>query len=381
MPDRLEPPPPRGIPTAIDGGDWCIPVKFGVDARSESEAKSFAIDHNNLVLSESFDAETVAGIWNESYLDLLQSIAESNELPVTVSSADLELLLSLGFEGDVGDQEDEQETADLIDKAADPGYLGRVKSGEAWRLGRHFLLCGDSTIEENTRKLMSIAQIKSIDGCWTDPPYGVSYVGKTKESLKIQNDSLNAEQLHEFLVKAFKSVSAASGGNSIPVYVAHPAGELHNTFYQAIIESQLVFKQTLVWVKNSFAMGRSDYHYQHEPIYYCCTPGADRPSRMGNGPWYGDHSQSSVFSFSKPNANRLHPTMKPVDLIEAMLKNSIPQSGWVFDPFGGSGSTLIAAEQLGMRALTIELDPRFASVIIDRWELLTGKEAERVRSN
>jgi DNA modification methylase len=318
-------------------------------------------------------------------VNLLKYIADDDVMPVSVEAVDLaDLMMAIDDEGEgrsglpsekYGEEAVEE---DNFEPSEDPEYIPRVKAGEIWKLGRHYIACGDCTVEANIRSLMAAAEVEKVDCIWTDPPYGVSYEGKTKDKLKIQNDSLSSENLEPFLIAAFGSCVVASGGSSIPCYVAHPAGELHNTFYQSIVKSGFKFKQTLVWVKNAFAMGRSDYHYRHEPIYYACTPGGIPPSRMGNGEWFGDHCQDSVFFFDKPNANRLHPTMKPIGLICAMLRNSAPEKGWVFDPFGGSGSTLIAAEELGLTALLTELDEVYASVICDRWEAFTGLKSEKV---
>jgi DNA modification methylase len=134
----------------------------------------------------------------------------------------------------------------------------------------------------------------------------------------------------------------------------------------------IIVRQNLVWVKDRLALGRSDYHYMHEPILYGFTPGGEGRLGRGGERWFGDNSQTSVFSFSKPSKNPEHPTMKPVALIDAMLKNSLPPGGIVFDPFGGSGSTLIAAHDRGCRAFLVELDPRYADVILHRYEAHTG---------
>jgi DNA modification methylase len=370
--------PPKGIPIAASG-DWAIPITVGVDQDSEAMAIALGIDHNNLTYSASDTGLTeMVAMWRQDELiALLSEIADENVMPVTLDEDALASLI-LGLEQAGGSiEEDEEDLEKLLDDAEGDGYEGRVKPGEIWQLGRHFIACGDCCDEGNLTKILQVSAL-APQGAWTDPPYGVSYIGKTKDSMTIKNDSLSSSDLQLFLNSAFKAICFICNEDS-PVYVAHPPGELHNVFYQALVNNGLVFKQTLVWVKNTFALGRSDYHYQHEPIYYAATPGKNPPSRMGGGSWYGQHNAVSVFFYDKPTANRLHPTMKPVALVSEMLKNSIAPHGCVFDPFLGSGTTLIAAEELGDRtAIGFELSEKYCSIICDRWEQLTGGTAEKV---
>jgi DNA modification methylase len=161
-------------------------------------------------------------------------------------------------------------------------------------------------------------------------------------------------------------------------YVAHPAGALHRTFTEAVYEAGWLLRQNLVWDKGSMILGHSDYHYRHEPVMYGYTAGEGRRGRGGAG-WYGDNSQTSVFEIPKPSRSEDHPTMKPVALVTAMLANSCPRKGLVYEPFGGSGTTLIAAHHLGMRAAVVELDARYADVILRRAQGFCGITPERVR--
>lgn len=368
--------PPRGIPIDKTTGEWCIPIKFGVDCESEVEAMALAINHNNLQMS-GFEAADISKLWETSgYLAVLSEIAEAGVVPVTVDEeAIADMLLAIG-ESDEEPELGEDDVDAVLDAAEADDYEIRVKLGEIWKLGRHTIAAGDCTELSNVEQLLRVAGKSDLDGCWTDPPYGVSYEGKTKDKMVIANDSLSKDDLLPFLLDVFANVKYACKEGA-PVYVAHPAGELHNVFYQAIVKSDLVLKQTLVWVKNTFAMGRSDYHYQHEPIYYAYTPGA-KPSRMGGGDWFGEHNAVSTFFHDKPTANRLHPTMKPVELVVEMLHNSIPPNGSVFEPFLGSGTTLIASEKEGMCCLGFELSEKYCTVVIDRWEQLTGQTAKLI---
>lgn len=237
--------------------------------------------------------------------------------------------------------------------------------GQVWSLGDHRLLVGDSTDLEAVQRLVG----DTLPDCvWTDPPYGVDYVGKTKDALTIQNDA--AGGLGDLLSGAFGVISKVCRPGA-PVYVAHADTE-RVTFETAMRDSGLLVRQNLVWVKNTLVLGRSDYHYKHEPILYGFVPAASGRLGRGGDFWRGDNSQTTVFEVDKPPRNAEHPTMKPVALIDAMLNNSLAPGGVVFDPFGGSGSTLIAAHNRCSRAFVVELDPRYADVILRRFEQHTG---------
>lgn len=253
---------------------------------------------------------------------------------------------------------------DIPDVPADP----RSKPGDVWHLGPHRLLCGDST---------DIAAVEAMlggdraDCMWTDPPYGVDYVGKTKQALTIQNDG--AADLPELLAGAF-AVATAVLRPGAPVYVAHPPGPLALDFGRAFLDAGWLLRQTLIWVKDALVLGRSDYHYRHEPILYGFTDAPTGSGRLGRGGdyWFGDNAQTSVLEVAKPARSDAHPTMKPVELITRCLTNSCHPGGLVYEPFGGSGSTLIAAHTTGRTARVVELDPRYVDVICRRYQEHTG---------
>jgi DNA modification methylase len=237
--------------------------------------------------------------------------------------------------------------------------------GDLWLLGPHRLLCGDAT------DMAAVEAMLDGDRCdcmWTDPPYGVEYVGKTKHALTIQNDG--SADLPELLAGAF-AVATAALKCGAALYVAHPAGALHKAFLEAFFGAGWKFHQGLIWVKEAMVLGHSDYHFRHEPIMYGYTPAEGRRGRGGEG-WYGDHTQTSVFVFPKPSRSDQHPTMKPVALVAAMLSNSTPAGGLVYEPFAGSGSTVIAAHQTGREARAVELDPAYCDVICRRFQEHTG---------
>ena len=240
------------------------------------------------------------------------------------------------------------------------------KEGDLWQLGEHRLLCGDSTKPECMEILSGGVK---MDLLITDPPYNVAYVGKTKDALTIQNDSMEDDAFRSFLTDAFISAdSIMKQGASF--YIWHADSEGFN-FRYAVKAVGWMLKQNLVWVKNSLVMGRQDYQWKHEPCLYGWKDGASHN-------WYAGRSETTTLEFDRPNRNDLHPTMKPIPLFAYQIQNSTKEGDCVLDSFGGSGTTLIACEQLKRKAFLMELDPHYCDVIIARWEKLTGKKAEKI---
>jgi site-specific DNA-methyltransferase (adenine-specific) len=249
------------------------------------------------------------------------------------------------------------------DEVPEPPVDPITKPGDLWLLGEHRLLCGDSTKAEDVERLMSC---QKADMMFTDPPYGVSYVGKTKKALTIQNDGEG--DLPKLLDGSF-ACSLIATRDGACWYVAAPPGKLHWEFARRLMELG-VYRQTLVWVKDSMVLGHSDYHYKHEPIFYGWKPGAlhrQPPNR----------TQVSVWEIDRPKRNEEHPTMKPVELVAKAIENSSLRGESIYDPFLGSGTTLIAAEQLGRKCYGMEISPAYCDVIVKRWETLTGRKATR----
>ena len=246
-----------------------------------------------------------------------------------------------------------------------PEWAPVSRVGDIWKLGESRLLVGDATDEAAVLEALGDDR---ADCVWTDPPYGVDYVGKTKRALAIQNDA--HEDLPDLLAGAFRTAVAASRPGA-PVYVAYAMRE-HQAFHDALEAAGIIVRQHLVWVKNTMVLSHADYQYRHEPIIYGFTPGATGRLGRGGPHWCGDNRATTVFEVVKPPANRDHPTMKPVELIDGMLANSLPTGGLVLDLFGGSGSTLIAAHHRRARAVLVELDPRYADAICRRWQKHTG---------
>ena len=241
-----------------------------------------------------------------------------------------------------------------------------VKRGEVYQLGEHRLMCGDSTDIEQVKTLMGGVE---ADLWLTDPPYNVAYVGKTKDALKIKNDSMEDGNFRQFLIDAYKAADSVMK-NGCPFYIWHADSEGLN-FRYAARETEWKLAQCIVWNKNSLVMGRQDYQWKHEPCLYGWKNGAGHN-------WYGDRKQTTVINFDRPNRNDIHPTMKPVGLFGYLLNNSTKVGDVVLDSFGGSGTTLIACEELKRKARLMELDERYCDAIIARWEKLTGKKAVKV---
>lgn len=241
-----------------------------------------------------------------------------------------------------------------------------VKLGDIWQLGRHRLMCGDSTDAGTVALLMDG---KRADLFLTDPPYNVAYEGKTKDALTIENDKMESDKFREFLTSAFTAaVSVLKEGGGFYIWFA---SREHCNFETALNDSGLEVRQELIWKKNSMVLGRQDYQWKHEPCLYGWKDGASHN-------WYSDRCQTTILEFDKPTRSADHPTMKPVELFAYQIKNSTKKGETVLDLFGGSGTTIIACEQTGRTAYCMELDERYCDVIIKRYENLTGDTAVKI---
>lgn len=269
------------------------------------------------------------------------------------------------WERDLGDsptsadaEDDDFDESEVTESVCCPGDL--------WQLGRHRLLCGDSTNQEDIERLMG----GELADLWlTDPPYNVGYEGKTADKLTIENDSMSDAAFKDFLVKCYAAANA-SMKKGAAFYIWHADSEGYN-FRSACQEIGWKVRECLIWVKNSMVMGRQDYQWQHEPCLYGWKEGASHN-------WYSDRKQTTILSYAKPTRNGEHPTMKPVPLFAYLMCNSSRPGDIVLDSFGGSGTTMIAAEQMGRSARLMELNPHYCDVIIARWEKLTGNKAVKL---
>ena len=293
--------------------------------------------------------------WNSEMLQIeLQSLdVDGFDLDlIGFSAEELETILAGG----------EETTEGLTDEDAvpEPQVFVVTMPGDAWMLGEHRLLCGDSTQLDAVEKVLAGGL---ADMVFCDPPYSVGYVGKTAKKLTIANDDLG-DDFEQFLSDACVNMLAVTKG---AIYVCMSSSEIH-TLQRVFREAGGHWSTFVVWAKNTFTMGRSDYQRQYEPILYGWKEGTDHF-------WCGARDQGDVWFIKKPHVNDLHPTMKPVELVERAIRNSSKSRDTVLDPFGGSGTTLIACEKSGRQARLIELDPKYCDVIIRRYQEFSGKEA------
>jgi DNA modification methylase len=324
-----------------------IPV-IVLDHLSAAQRRALVIADNRLALGASWDEEMLAG-------ELAALQAEEVDLDI------------LGFEdNEIKELLAAAESAEaLTDEDAAPMIPSIPVSapGDLWLLAEHRVLVGDATVAADVDRLMDN---KLADLVFSDPPYNSSYEGYTKDRLTIQGDRMSAEQFAEFLLTSFQSYRRIVKPCA-SLYVCH-SSSWQREFQNAIEQAGFQVRCQLIWAKNTFAWGFGRYKFQHEPLFYCHV-------KDQKDTWYGNRSQSTLWEETKPAANRLHPTMKPVELIERALRNSSRAGDIVVDLFGGSGSTLIACQRKGRKAHLMEIDPRYADAIVHRWQDHSGKQA------
>lgn len=267
-----------------------------------------------------------------------------------------------GFELDWGFKELEDASV-VEDEAPEPPEEPVSKLGDIYLLGSHRIMCGDSTNLDDVAKLMDG---NLADLLVTDPPYNVDYEGKAG---KIQNDKMSNDNFRQFLIDAFTSANESMKSGAA-FYIWHADSEGFN-FRGACTDIGWTVRECLIWKKNSMVLGRQDYQWQHEPCLYGWKEGSKHK-------WNADRKQTTILEFDRPVKSDLHPTMKPVNLMAYQVRNSSEQGDIVLDLFGGSGSTLMACEQLGRTNYSMEYDPRFVDVIVKRWENFTGKKAVKL---
>ncbi|GLI10768.1 methyltransferase [Paenibacillus tyrfis] len=300
----------------------------------------------------------ITGEWDFDALSSLLDELKHEDFDLELTGFDLSEAEKLLDELYKHDEPDEDEFD--IDEALPEQPITR--KGDVWILGKHRLMCGDSTSEQDMATLMNGKKARLIV---TDPPYNVDYTGKTKDALKIENDKMDNDQFYEFLLAAYKRMyEVADDGASI--YVFHADSEGLN-FRKAFIEAEFKLAQCCIWAKQVFVMGRQDYQWMHEPILYGWKPTAGHY-------WNSDRKQTTLWQFDRPFRNEYHPTMKPVPLISYPIKNSSKIGDIVLDSFGGSGSTLIACEEADRICYTMELDPKYADVIVSRYIAHVGSD-------
>lgn len=315
-----------------------------VDHLTEAQKKAYILADNRMALDAGWDEELLAVELSELQdlgYDLAMTGFDEKEL------ADL-----------FSDKTDSDAKDDDFDLTAALEKASFVQRGDVWTVGRHKLMCGDATSADDVNTLMGSVKANLI---LTDPPYGVSF--KSASGLTIQNDSMKNEEFYNFLLSAFKCMAdhLEKGGAA---YVFHADTEGLN-FRRAFVDAGFHLAGCCIWVKDSLVLGRSDYQWQHEPVLYGFM-------QNGKHKWYSDRKQTTIWHFDKPKRNANHPTSKPLDLLGYPIGNSTQENAVVIDTFGGSGSTLMACEQMNRICYMMELDEKYASVILRRYVEDTG---------
>jgi DNA modification methylase len=318
------------------------------------------IQRRALILADNKIGENAS--WDDELLGLELAALQEDSFDLALTGFSAEEWDAL-IAGDAADNEGLTDD----DAVPDIGDAPISHPGDIWLMGDHKLLCGDATRADDYRLLLGD---ELADMAFTDPPYNVNYANSAKDKLRgknrpILNDNLGAD-FAGFLEAACRNLLEVTKG---AVYIAMSSSEL-DTLQAAFRAAGGRWSTFIIWAKNTFTLGRADYQRQYEPILYGWRDGTEHF-------WCGDRDQGDVWQIKKPAKNDLHPTMKPVELVERAVKNSSKSRDIVLDPFGGSGSTLIACEKSGRRARVIELDPKYVDVIVRRWQDWTGKKATR----
>ena len=325
-----------------------VPCIF-VEDLTEAQKRAYIIADNKLTLD---------GGWDEAILQLELAELQGMDFDITLT----------GFELEDIELDEIPTSVTEDDYDAEPPEEPKSKFGDIYQLGRHRLMCGDSTDKDMVEKLMDG---NKADMVFTDPPYGVSAMGMRGQNFKksnasfIKNDELRNDELTQFLSDFISAMQYKEGAS---IYICYPWAT-QKEFTEAIQTNNLKIKNCIIWDKKVFGLNPKGYRPQYEMIYFCCKNDFE---------WYGDKAQSNIWKISREidrEEQGNHPTPKPIELIAKALNNSSKQEDIILDVFGGSGSTLIACEKLNRTCYMMELDPKYVDVIIDRWERLTGQKA------
>lgn len=332
---------------------------------SDEQKRALRIADNKLALNAGWDYELLAEEIQELDLDGFDTsvIGFTDSEIDALLEGDFDALTAFDSGGDDEPEPEEYEPVDEEHETPEPQPDPVSVLGDVWLLGDHRVMCGDSTSIDDADKLMGDTKATLL---LTDPPYNVSYVGKTADALTIQNDEMGNDDFRQFLRDAYSTADSVMEPGAA-FYIWHADSEGYN-FRGAAKDVGWQVRQCLIWKKNSLVLGRQDYHWIHEPCLYGWKDGAAHY-------WGSDRKQVTVLEFNRPTRSADHPTMKPVDLLEYQVMNSSKKGGVVLDLFGGSGSTLIACENTGRQCRMMELDPRYVDVIVKRWQNHTGEQA------
>lgn len=291
-------------------------------------------------------------------------VAEAAEWDMELLNEELDGIIDIDMSdfnfGDITDSPSSEDVVEDDDENIGLPSEPKTRLGDLWTIGRHKLMCGDATSGDVLKRLMGGDK---VDMYLTDPPYNVAYEGKTEDKLTIQNDSMEDSAFYQFLVDSFVAADSVMNEGAA-FYVWHADSEGYN-FRGACRAVEWELRECLIWNKNTMVLGRQDYQWKHEPCLYGWKGGAAHN-------WYSDRKQTTVIDMNKPNRNAEHPTMKPVQLFAYLIENSSKPGDIILDSFCGSGTTLIACEQMGRVARVLELDPKYCDVIIKRYINLVG---------
>ena len=324
------------ILAAKEEGITEVPCVFA-DHLTEAQKKAYIIADNRMAMD--------AG-WDEELLRVEIEALQAADFDPLLTGFDTDELADLFDDGEKDVKDDGFDLTAALEKAS------FVERDDVWTVGRHRLVCGDATSEEDVALLMDGKRANLL---LTDPPYGVSF--KSASGLTIQNDSMKDEEFYQFLLSAFQRMAdhLEKGGSA---YVFHADTEGLN-FRRAFVDAGFHLAGCCIWVKDSLVLGRSDYQWQHEPVLYGFL-------QNGKHPWFSDRKQTTVWNFAKPKRNANHPTSKPLDLLAYPIGNSTQENAIVVDTFGGSGSTMMVCQQMNRTCFMMELDGKYASVILRR---------------
>lgn len=380
-------------PRLIKDDKFAKLVKSIKDFPKMMDLRPIVVDNNNTILGgnmrykalKELGYKEIPDTWVKRAEDLTEDeqrrfIAVDNvgfgewDWDILANEWDSEELSEWGVDVPIWGQSDVLEAQEDDFDVPDGGLETDIVLGDLFEIGEHRLLCGDSTQTDAFEKLM---QGELADMVVTDPPYNVAYEGGTKEKLTIKNDSMGNDDFYQFLYDFYTALSTAvrKGG---AIYVWHASSEIIN-FAKAMVDAGWLLKQQLIWVKNTMVMGRQDYQWKHEPCLYGWLAGDSHK-------WYSDRKQTTIIEWDKPQRNGEHPTMKPVGLFAYQIKNSSKEGDIVIDAFGGSGTTMVACEQLNRKARIIEYDPKYCQVILDRMQklnpfIIIKKNGEKYNQN
>ena len=324
-----------------------VPI-IRLDNLTDEQRRAYTLVHNQTTMNTGFD------------IDILTEELQNIEIDMQ----------EFGFE-DIGIDEIEEEKEIIEDEVPDVPEEPKAKLGDIYQLGNHRLMCGDSTSEEDVRKLMDG---ELADMVFTDPPWNVNYGAQENhpswKPRKIMNDSMSTDDFKDFMFNTFSCMNKASKEGCM-TYVVMSAQEWGNMML-TLAQNEYHWSSTIIWNKDHLVLSRKDYHTKYEPIWYGWKEGASRLCPLE------DRTQCDVWDFDRPTKSEEHPTMKPVELVAHAIKNSSKKNNIILDLFGGSGTTLIASEQTDRSCRMMELDPHYVDVIIQRWENLTGKKAVKI---